>query len=81
MKSKTITTKESSIASKICFIIRNISISICLNKYRNLYSLSNKFKVDMPDSVEFTITPEQLAGFEFSERAISITDFTKRITV
>lgn len=64
-------------------IVNNVRISRCLfytsGILKQIVDNKGKFKVEMPDRVEFTITSEQLAGFEFSERAISITDFTKRI--
>ena len=64
-------------------VVNNVRISRCLfyssGILKQIVDNKGKFKVEMPDRVEFTITPEQLAGFEFSERAISITDFTKRI--
>lgn len=64
-------------------VVNNVRISRCLfytsGILKQIVENKGKFKVEMPDRVEFTITPEQLAGFEFSERAISITDFTKRM--
>lgn len=64
-------------------VVNNVRISRCLfytsGILKQIVDNKGKFKVEMPDRVDFTITPEQLAGFEFSERAVSITDFTRRI--
>ena len=33
----------------------------------------------MPDRAEYTVTPEQLANFAFSEQPVSISELTKRL--
>ncbi len=64
-------------------VINNVRISRCLfysaGILKQIVDNKGKFKVEMPNRTEFSITPEQLAKFEFSEYAVSITELTKRI--
>ena len=64
-------------------VVNNVRISRCLfyvsGILKQIVDNKGKFKVEMPDRVEFGITAEQLANFEYSERSISITEVTKRI--
>lgn len=64
-------------------VVNNVRISRCLfytsGILKQIVDNKGKFKVEMPDREEFTITSEQLARFEFSEHALSITELTKRI--
>lgn len=64
-------------------VVNNVRISRCLfytsGILKQIVDNKGKFKVEMPDRAEFSITAEQLANFEYSERPISITEATKRI--
>ncbi|MBQ3417877.1 MAG: hypothetical protein IJH32_08580 [Ruminococcus sp.] len=64
-------------------VINNVRISRCLfyasGILKQIVENKGKFKVERPDRKPFTITPEQLARFEYADYGISITEFTKRI--
>lgn len=64
-------------------IINNVRISRCLfytsGILKQIVDNKGKFKVDMPDRVEFDITPDQLTKFEFSENPIPVSEITKRL--
>lgn len=64
-------------------VINNVRISRCLfytsGILKQIVDNKGKFKVEMPDREEFTITPEQLTCFEYSEIPISVSEITKRI--
>ena len=64
-------------------VINNLRISRCLfytsGILKQIVDNKGKFKANMPERVEFIITPEQLSKFEFSDHSLSITEITKRI--
>ena len=64
-------------------VVNNVRISRCLfytsGILKQIVENKGKFKVELPDRKPFAITHEQLARFEYSEYAISITEITKRI--
>ena len=64
-------------------VINNVRISRCLfyssGILKQIVENKGKFKASMPDRTEFSITPEQLANFQFSDNPLSITEITKRL--
>ncbi len=63
-------------------IVNNVRISRCMfyvsNLLKEIVDNKGKYKAEMPDRVPFTITPEQIQNFEFSDNPISISEITKR---
>ncbi len=66
-------------------IVNNVRISRCMfyvsNLLKEIVDNKGKYKAEMPDRVPFTITPEQIQNFEFSNNPISISEITKRFNV
>lgn len=64
-------------------VVNNVRISRCMfyvsGILKQIVDNKGKIKVEMPDRKDFSITPEQLLKFEYSEKALSITEITKRI--
>ena len=64
-------------------VVNNVRISRCLfyvsGILKQIVDNKGKFKVEMPDRAEYTVTPEQLAKFAFSEQPVSISELTKRL--
>ena len=64
-------------------VVNNVRISRCLfyvsGILKQIVDNKGKFKVEMPDRAEYTVTPEQLANFAFSEQPVSISELTKRL--
>lgn len=63
-------------------IVNNVRISRCMfyvsNLLKEIVDNKGKYKAEMSDRVPFTITPEQIKNFEFSDNPISISEITKR---
>ena len=63
-------------------VVNNVRISRCMfyvsNLLKEIVDNKGKYKAEMPDRVPFTITPEQIQNFEFSDNPISISEITKR---
>ena len=64
-------------------VVNNVRISRCLfyssGILKQIIDNKGKFKLELPDRAEFTITPEQLSRFDYSDYPISISEITKRI--
>ena len=64
-------------------VVNNVRISRCLfyvsGILKQIVDNKGKFKVEMPDRADFTVTPEQLKQFAFSEQPISVSELTKRL--
>ena len=64
-------------------VVNNVRISRCLfyvsGILKQIVDNKGKFKAEMPDRAEYTVTPEQIAKFMYSEQPISISEFTKRL--
>lgn len=64
-------------------IVNNVRISRCMfyvsDILKQIVENKGKFKVEMPDRVPFSVTPEQLLHFQFSDTPLSISEITKRI--
>ena len=64
-------------------VVNNVRISRCLfytsGILKQIVENKGRFKAEMPDRAEFSITVEQLANYEYSEKPISITEVTKRV--
>jgi hypothetical protein len=64
-------------------VVNNVRISRCMfyvsDILKQIVNNKGKFKAEMPDRVPFTVTPEQLSHFEFSDVPLSISEITKRI--
>ena len=64
-------------------IVNNVRISRCMfyvsDILRQIIENKGKFKVEMPEQIPFTITPQQLAKYEFSDTAIQISEIVRRI--
>ena len=65
-----------------CLNVNNVRISRCMfyvsNLLKEIVDNKGKYKAEMSDRVPFTITPEQVKNFEFSDYPISISEITKR---
>ena len=66
-------------------IVNNVRISRCLfyasDILKQIVISKGRFKISVPAKGEFTITREQLAGFEFSQRPINVSEIVKRINL
>lgn len=64
-------------------VVNNVRISRCLfyvsGILKQIVDNKGKFKVEMPDRADYTVTPEQLKQFAFSEQPISVSELTKRL--
>ena len=64
-------------------VINNVRISRCLfytsGILKQIVDNKGKFKVEMPERADYNVTPEQLAGFDYSETPISVSELTKRL--
>lgn len=64
-------------------VINEIRIARCLfytsGILKRIVENKGKFKVEMPDRKPFSISPEQLARFEYADYGLSITEIVKRI--
>lgn len=64
-------------------VINNVRISRCLfytsGILKQIVDNKGKFKANIPERTDFTITPEQLEHFQYSDTPLSITEITKRI--
>lgn len=65
-------------------VINNVRISRCLfytsDLLKKIVDNKGKFKVEMPDQNPFSLNPEQVARFEYSQQSLSITEIVKRST-
>lgn len=63
-------------------VINNVRISRCLfytsDLLKKIVDNKGKFKVEMPDQKPFSLNPEQVARFEYSQQSLSITEIVKR---
>ena len=66
-------------------VVNNVRISRCLfyvsGILKQIVDNKGKFKVKMPDKAEYSVTPEQLKQFAFSEQPISVSELTKTTTI
>ena len=66
-------------------IVNNVRVSRCLfyasDILKQIVIGKGRFKIDVPAKGEFTITHEQLAGFEFSQRPINVSEIVRRINL
>jgi len=64
-------------------VVNNVRISRCLfyvsGILKQIVDNKGKFKAEMPDRAEYTVTPEQLKQFAYSEQPISVSELTKRL--
>ena len=64
-------------------VVNNVRISRCLfyvsGILKQIVDNKGKFKVEMPDRAEYTVTSEQIAKFMYSEQPISVSELTKRL--
>lgn len=64
-------------------IVNNVRISRCMfyvsDILRQIIENKGKFKAEMPEQIPFTITPQQLANYEFPDTAIQVSEIVKRI--
>ena len=63
-------------------VINNVRISRCLfytsDLLKKIVENKGKFKVEMPDQKPFSLEPEQIARFDYSQHSLSITEIVKR---
>lgn len=64
-------------------IVNNVRISRCMfyvsDILRQIIENKGKFKAEMPEQIPFTITPQQLANYEFPDTPIQVSEIVKRI--
>lgn len=64
-------------------VVNNVRISRCLfyvsGILKQIVDNKGRLKVEMPDRAPFSLTPEQLSHFEYSDNPLSVTEITKRL--
>lgn len=63
-------------------VVNNVRISRCLfytsDLLKKIVDNRGKFKVEMPEQNPFSLNPEQVARFEYSQQSLSVSEIVKR---
>lgn len=63
-------------------VVNNVRIARCLfytsGVLRQIVDNNGRFKIEKPDRKPFSITPEQLKRFRYSDYGLSVTEIAKR---